>query len=86
MSRRPRLATGGLAYHVLNRRGGLSLFNKPADYAGFEKVLAEFHRRTGIHFLANCLIPTHRHLLWSRRDRSSQDSWQFPFPFSSSTY
>ena len=38
MPRRPRLAAGDLAYHVLNRRvGRLPLFDKPADYAAFEK-------------------------------------------------
>lgn len=38
MPRRPRIASGGLAYHVLNRRvGRLALFEKPADYAAFEK-------------------------------------------------
>ena len=36
MPRRPRLAAGDLAYHVLNRRvGRLALFEKPADYAAF---------------------------------------------------
>ena len=46
MPRRPRLAAGDLAYHVLNRRvGRLPLFDKPADYAAFEKVLAEAQRR-----------------------------------------
>lgn len=70
MPRRPRLATGGLAYHVLNRRvGRLSLFNKPADYAGFEKILAEAHNRTGVRIVAYCLMPTHWHLLlWPRQD------------------
>ena len=44
MPRRPRLAAGDLAYHVLNRRvGRLPLFEKPADYAAFEKILAEAH-------------------------------------------
>ncbi len=44
MPRRPRLATGGLAYRVLNRRvGRLSLFEKPADYFAFEKILKEAH-------------------------------------------
>ena len=34
MPRRPRLAAGDLAYHVLNRRvGRLPLFDKPADHA-----------------------------------------------------
>jgi putative transposase len=70
MPRRPRLAVGGLAYHVLNRRvGRLKLFEKPADYAGFEKILAEAHDRTGMRIAAYCLMPTHWHLLlWPRRD------------------
>ena len=46
MPRRPRLAAGDLAYHVLNRRvGRLPLFDKPADYAALEKVLTEAQRR-----------------------------------------
>lgn len=39
MPRRPRLAGGDLAYHVLNRRvGRLPLFEKPADYAAFAEM------------------------------------------------
>jgi putative transposase len=46
MPRRPRLATGGLAYHVLNRRvGRLALFETPADYLAFENILKEAHDR-----------------------------------------
>ena len=49
MPRRIRIATGGLAYHVLNRRvGRLRLFEKPADYAAFETILHQAHERTGI--------------------------------------
>ena len=45
MPRRPRLAAGDFAYHVLNRRvGRLPLFEKPADYAALEKILTEFKR------------------------------------------
>ena len=68
MPRRPRLAAGDLAYHVLNRRvGRLPLFDKPADYAAFEKVLAEAHAQTRI--AAYCLMPNHWHLLlWPRHD------------------
>ncbi len=48
MPRRPRLAAGDLVNHVLNRRvGRLALFEKPADYAAFEKILAEIHARPG---------------------------------------
>ena len=60
MPRRPRLSTGGIAYHVLNRRvGRLELFEKPADYSAFEKILAEAHHRTGIRITAYCLMPNH---------------------------
>ena len=49
MPRRSRLATGGLVYHVLNRRvGRLPLFETPMDYAAFEKVLQEAYEQTGI--------------------------------------
>ena len=70
MPRRPRIATGGLAYHVLNRRAGrLALFEKPADYAAFEKVLQQAHEQTGVRIAAYCLMPNHWHLLlWPRDD------------------
>ena len=70
MPRRPRLAVGDLAYHVLNRRvGRLPLFEKPADYATFEKILAEAHAQTRIRIAAYCLMPNHWHLLlWPRHD------------------
>ena len=70
MPRRPRLAAGDLAYHVLNRRvGRLPLFDKSADYAVFEKVLAEAHAQTGIRIAAYRLMPNHWHLLlWPRQD------------------
>jgi hypothetical protein len=42
MPRRLRQATGGLAYHVLNRAVGRArLFHKEADYAAFARVLEE---------------------------------------------
>ena len=70
MPRRPRLATGGIAYHVLNRRvSRLPLFEKPADYRAFEKILGEAIERTNIRIAAYCLMPNHWHLLlWPRDD------------------
>jgi len=70
MPRRPRLSTGGVAYHVLNRRvGRLPLFEKPSDYSAFENVLYEAHKRTGSRIAAYCLMPNHWHLLlWPRND------------------
>jgi putative transposase len=45
------------------------LFEKPADYSAFEKILAEAHHRFGIRIVAYCLMPNHWHLLlWPRTD------------------
>ena len=70
MARRPRLSTGGIAYHVLNRRvGRLELFEKPADYSSFEKIPAQAHQSFGVRIAAYCLMPNHWHLLlWPRAD------------------
>ncbi|MDF0666868.1 MAG: transposase [Nitrospira sp.] len=70
MPRRPRLAAGDLAYHVLNRRvGRLSLFETRTDYVAFEKILAEAHAHSRIRIAAYCLMPNHWHLLlWPKRD------------------
>ncbi len=70
MPRRPRIATGGLAYHVLNRRvGRLPLFETTGDYAAFERILQESHAQTRVRIAAYCLMPTHWHLLlWPRTD------------------
>jgi putative transposase len=70
MPRRARISTGGLAYHVLNRRvGRLDLFEKAGDYDAFERILQETYDRTGIRIAAYCLMPNHWHLLlWPRQD------------------
>jgi putative transposase len=70
MPRRPRAATGGLVYHVLNRRvGGLELFDSEADYAAFERVMVEAQGREPTRLLGYCLMPTHWHLvLWPTAD------------------
>ena len=59
-----------MIYHVLNRANGrLPLFETPADYEAFEKVLGEGHDRFPMRILAYCLMPNHWHLvLWPRRD------------------
>lgn len=70
MPRRPRLAAGGLAYHVLNRRvGRLPLFEKAPDYLAFEKILADAAAHSRLRIAAYCLMPNHWHLLlWPRQD------------------
>ncbi|MGA6829380.1 transposase [Nitrospira sp. NS4] len=69
------MAAGGLAYHVLNRLvGRLPLFETPADYAAFEKILAEAQAQTKIRIAAYCLMPNHWHLLlWLRHDGELSD-------------
>lgn len=75
MPRRPRLAAGDLAYHVLNRRvGRLPLFETRTDYSVFEKILAEAHANSRIRIAGYCLMPNHWHLLlWPRRDGELSD-------------
>ena len=70
MPRRPRVATGGTFFHVLNRAAGRArLFRTPGDYAAFLRVVAEVHRRVPTRLLAYCLMPNHWHLvLWPRAD------------------
>ncbi len=49
--------------------GQIAVVEKPTDYAAFEKILHEAHRRTGVRIAAYCLMPNHWHLLlWPRND------------------
>ena len=70
MPRRPRLAVAGLCCHVLNRGvGRRTLFDKPEDYAAFEKAVAHAYATVPVRVLACVLMPDHRHLvLWPAAD------------------
>jgi putative transposase len=70
MPRRPRVSTGGYAYHVLNRAAGRrAIFRTDDDYEAFEQVLARVHERLPVRVLGYCLMPNHWHLiLWPRAD------------------
>jgi putative transposase len=70
MPRGPRNAPGGLIYHVLNRGVAREpLFHKDADYAAFERIIAETLKRFPMRILAYCLMPNHWHfLLWPQKD------------------
>lgn len=76
MPRRPRIASAGVIYHVLNRRvARLPLFETESDYAQFEAILAQAVERTGIRLLAYCLMPNHWHLvLWPRTDEQLSET------------
>ena len=66
MPRSPRITTGGIVYHVLNRANArVRIFETPQDYAAFEQVLDEALTRVPMRLLAYCLMPNHWHLvLW----------------------
>lgn len=71
MARKPRHAPGGIAYHVMNRTWGrIELFEDDADYAAFERVLAQAcERDASVRLCAYCLMPNHFHLvLWPKAD------------------
>jgi putative transposase len=70
MPRRPRIATGGYAYHVLNRAvGRWTIFRDDQDYAAFERVLMQVQQRLPTRLLSYCLMPNHWHLvLWPQAD------------------
>jgi putative transposase len=57
-------------YHVLNRGvARLPLFEKPADYTAFLRVLAETLAECPMRILAFILMPNHWHfVLWPERD------------------
>ncbi len=71
MPRRGRSTVGGMVHHVMNRGAwGQMLFEEPADYEAFERVLEEAHQREPLRILGYCLMPTHWHLLlWPRGGR-----------------
>ena len=61
-SRRP--SSAGLVFHVLNRAAKRApLFEAPADYAAFERILREAVNRFAISLFAYCLMPNHWHLV-----------------------
>jgi putative transposase len=59
-----------LVYHVLNRAvARLPLFEKPADYDAFMRVVGETLDRQPMRILAFVLMPNHWHfVLWPARD------------------
>ena len=70
MGRPLRAADGGWVYHVLNRANArLPIFERPADFEAFERILAEGVERYAPRLLAYCLMPNHWHLvLWPEED------------------
>jgi putative transposase len=70
MPRRIREATGGYAYHVLNRAVGRArIFGKHRDFEAFEEVIAQAKEWLPMRVLAWCVMPNHWHfVLWPEGD------------------
>lgn len=70
MPRRLRIATGGVAYHVLNRAVGRGqLFDDADDYLAMLRVIERTHGLLPMRIVSFCLMPNHWHLvLWPRQD------------------
>ena len=61
-----------MIYHVLNRGNGrMRLFHKDADYAAFERVLAQGLERYPVDLLTYCLMANHWHLVLRPRTDES---------------
>lgn len=77
MGRPPRITKSGVVYHLLNRRVmRLTIFEKEADYAAFERVLAEgLDRPDAPKLLAYCLMPNHWHLVVHAGRATDLSTW-----------
>lgn len=73
MPRRPRRATGQFVFHVFNRAiQAVDLFEEPADYHAFVRILKEVaEHQVPMRLLAYVIMPNHWHLvLWPPGDGS----------------
>src|SRR5713226_5729783 len=78
-TRRLRLASGGFAYHVLNRAVARArIFDKSMDYAAFARVLRQAKAEVPMRLLSYCCMPNHWHLVlwpWADADLSRFLHW-----------
>ncbi|MGE3639803.1 MAG: transposase [Pirellulales bacterium] len=64
MPRPPRADEAGGLYHALNRANGrATIFRKQADFAAFERILAEGLERYAVQLFAYQLMPNHWHIV-----------------------
>lgn len=70
MPRQPRVAPGGLIYHILNRSAGRTkLFRTDEDFLAFQRVMLEACELHPIRILAYCLMSNHWHfVVWPKED------------------
>jgi putative transposase len=68
-----------VVFHAINRGNcRMPIFEKPADYLAFLRLLEEGRERVGVRLLAYCLMPNHWHLvLWPRRAQDLSDYFRW---------
>jgi putative transposase len=78
MPRRARTLVGGYAYHILNRANGrLRLFKTEADFAAFDRIIAEAHDRIALRILAYVVLGNHWHFVVWPRQGNGNDVTEF---------
>ena len=79
MPRRPRVAPGGLVYHVLNRAvGRMVMFRRDSDFEASERIMQEAHELHPIRILSYCLMSNHWHfVVWPERDGEVTDFFRW---------
>jgi putative transposase len=76
MPRRPRHASAGYVYHVLNRGvARATIFEHADDYLAFERVLHEAQEWLPMRLLSFCLMPNHWHLIVSPLKDGDLSEW-----------
>lgn len=64
MPRQARIVPGGIVYHVINRGVGcMTLFERAADYAAFERCLRHAQDIVPLPIFCYCIMPNHWHLV-----------------------
>ncbi len=64
MARKPRISTGGVIYHVINRANAKKkIFESENDYLFFKKIFLKTVKDFSMPVLGYCIMPNHWHLL-----------------------
>src|SRR5688572_2427978 len=79
MPRTKRICPAGMIFHCLNRSvARMTLFEKPADYEAFERVLDEAHLRVPLRILDYTVMPNHWHfVVWPEADTAVSEFFQW---------
>lgn len=76
MPRTARSLVAGGYYHVINRGNNRSVvFQQPADYGAFLRLMGHAQERIRLDIIAACLMPNHFHLIVSLRHDRDLSRW-----------